>query len=619
MDIGINENVDIEDLHVEVKKDNKRNEVGTVEINSVFLNNAKNDNEKATDDKFSTQHFLPGNATIYIRSWGCSHNNSDSEYMAGLLKDRGYKIIFESAKKYDADLWLLNSCTVKNPSEQTFVNEIENAKKHNILVVLAGCVPQASQKDKRWKPYSVIGVQQIDRVVEVVEETLKGNTVRYMRERKRLRQKLGGADLELPKIRKNPLIEIIPISTGCLNECTYCKTKAARGGLGSYPIEMIVERVRSILKQGVVEIWITSEDVGAYGIDIGVTIVDLLWEVIKAIEESHPYARLRVGMTNPPYILEHVEEMAKILSHPRVYSFIHIPVQSGSDRVLDAMKRKYTVSEFKKVVDGLREGTKDIGGVTIATDIICGFPTETEEDFELTIDLMRECRFPVTHISQFYPRPGTPAAKMTRIPTGIVKNRSRKITTFFESYETYGEEIIGTEQEILVTEVNSGSGDLYVGHNRYYNQVLVPRTKNLLGKMCRVKITKKGKYFLMGEVIEVLKFEGFDNEDVTEEEVNNKKQLVPKFVRKKRNIVSIKDLEDEEDEEEEDSTEAKDKDDTHITLEESLKNFHFPKTNVGDVCCGGNGETCDCHKNNATTVLEKDTNRVLINVNDDDF
>jgi len=619
MDIGINENVDIEDLHVEVKKDNKRNEVGTVEINSVFLNNAKNDNEKATDDKFSTQHFLPGNATIYIRSWGCSHNNSDSEYMAGLLKDRGYKIIFESAKKYDADLWLLNSCTVKNPSEQTFVNEIENAKKHNILVVLAGCVPQASQKDKRWKPYSVIGVQQIDRVVEVVEETLKGNTVRYMRERKRLRQKLGGADLELPKIRKNPLIEIIPISTGCLNECTYCKTKAARGGLGSYPIEMIVERVRSILKQGVVEIWITSEDVGAYGIDIGVTIVDLLWEVIKAIEESHPYARLRVGMTNPPYILEHVEEMAKILSHPRVYSFIHIPVQSGSDRVLDAMKRKYTVSEFKKVVDGLREGTKDIGGVTIATDIICGFPTETEEDFELTMDLMRECRFPVTHISQFYPRPGTPAAKMTRIPTGIVKNRSRKITTFFESYETYGEEIIGTEQEILVTEVNSGSGDLYVGHNRYYNQVLVPRTKNLLGKMCRVKITKKGKYFLMGEVIEVLKFEGFDNEDVTEEEVNNKKQLVPKFVRKKRNIVSIKDLEDEEDEEEEDSTEAKDKDDTHITLEESLKNFHFPKTNVGDVCCGGNGETCDCHKNNATTVLEKDTNRVLINVNDDDF
>jgi len=385
---------------------------------------------------------------------------------------------------------------------------------------------------------------------------------------------------------------------------------------------MIVERVKSILKQGVVEIWITSEDVGAYGIDIGVTIVDLLWEVVKAIEENHPYAKLRVGMTNPPYILEHVEEMAKILSHPRVYSFIHIPVQSGSDNVLDAMKRKYTVSEFKKVVNSLREGTKDIGGVTIATDIICGFPTETEEDFEKTMDLMRECRFPVTHISQFYPRPGTPAAKMTRVPTGIVKNRSRKITTYFESYETYGEEIIGTEQEILVTEVNSGSGDLYVGHNRYYNQVLVPRTKNLLGKVCRVKITKKGKYFLMGEVLEVLKFEGFDNEEVTEEEVNNKKRLVPKFVRKKRNIVSIKDLEDEEGEE---STEIKtevekDKDNTHITLEESLKNFHFPKTNVGDVCCGGNGETCDCHKNNnATTTLEKETNRVLININDDDF
>ncbi|ORY68112.1 hypothetical protein LY90DRAFT_700389 [Neocallimastix californiae] len=624
MNIGLDENVDIEDLHVE-EVERREEEVGTVEINSVVLNNnnnVKNDNEKATDDKFSTQHFLPGNATIYIRSWGCSHNNSDSEYMAGLLKERGYKIIFESVKKYEADLWLLNSCTVKNPSEQTFVNEIENAKRHNILVVLAGCVPQASQKDKRWKPYTIIGVQQIDKVVEAVEETLKGNTVRYLREKKKLRQKLGGADLELPKIRKNPLIEIIPISTGCLNECTYCKTKAARGGLGSYPIDVIVERVKSILKQGVVEIWITSEDVGAYGIDI-----------------------------------EHVEEMAKILSHPRVYSFIHIPVQSGSDSVLDAMKRKYTVAEFKKVVNALTEGTKEAGGITIATDIICGFPTETEEDFEKTMDLMREFRFPVTHISQFYPRPGTPAAKMTRIPTGIVKNRSRKITNFFESYEAYGDEIIGTEQEVLVTEINSGSGDLYVAHNRYYNQVLVPRTKNLLGKLCRVRITKKGKYFLMGEVIEVLKFEGYDNEEVTEEEVNNKKRLVPKFVRKKRNIVSVKSLEEEDDKnrreklkssstedenddlsssnesnneylnENENVTETNESSEnsTHITLEESLNKFHFPKTDLEDVCCGGNGETCDCHNNtnhhahnNKTTILEKNTNRVLINLDDDD-
>lgn len=407
---------------------------------------------------------------------------------------------------------------------------------------------------------------------------------------------------------------------------------------------MIVERVKSILKQGVVEIWITSEDVGAYGIDIGVTIVDLLWEVVKAIEENHPYARLRVGMTNPPYILEHVEEMAKILSHPRVYGFIHIPVQSGSDSVLDAMKRKYTIAEFKKVVTSLLEGTKDAGGITIATDIICGFPTETEEDFEKTMDLMREFRFPVTHISQFYPRPGTPAAKMTRVPTGIVKNRSRKITSFFESYEAYGDEIIGTEQEVLVTEINSGSGDLYVGHNRLYNQVLVPRTKNLLGKLCRVKITKKGKYFLMGDVIEVLKFEGYNDEEITEEQVGNKKRLVPKFVRKKRNIVSVKPIEEEEGNDEkgkqfiatdtnttslsesnsENTTESenvtednKSTENTHITLEESLKNFHFPRTNLGDVCCGGNGETCDCHKNKVTT-LQKDSNRVLINLDDND-
>lgn len=606
---------DIEDLDFNVlTKPTKKTE--DVTINTVVYRE-EDTNDLNNTYKFSSEHFLPGNATIYVRSWGCSHNNSDSEYMAGLLSARGYKIIFESSKKYEADLWLLNSCTVKNPSEQTFVNEIANAKKNKIMVVLAGCVPQASQKDQRWKPYSVIGVQQIDRIVEVVEETLKGNTIRYMREKKKLRQKLGGAELELPKIRKNPLIEIIPISTGCLNECTYCKTKQARGQLGSYPIEMIIERVKSVLTQGVVEIWLTSEDVGAYGIDIGVTIVDLLWGIVEAMEATHPYAKLRVGMTNPPYILEHVKEIAKILTHPRVYGFIHIPVQSGSDSVLDAMKRKYTIAEFKKLVTSLREETKNAGGVTIATDIICGFPTETPEDFEKTMELMREFRFPVTHISQFYPRPGTVAAKMTRIPTEEVKKRSREITAFFESYEAYTADIIGSVQEILVTEVNSGEGDLYVGHNRLYQQVLIPRKEGLLGKVCEVKIIKKGKYFLMGEILRVLNFDGQNSENTMNtinEKANGlhendvKKELTPKFVRVKRDIISVEDK----------AAHVHDHDKCQISLEESLENFHFPKTKVSDVCCGGNGETCDCHQcnNDEPTLVEKDTNRVIINNKD---
>merc|ERR1719427_1514772 len=128
-----------------------------------------------------------------------------------------------------ADLWLLNSCTVKNPAEDHFRNMIEKAKDENKKIVVSGCVPQGAPSQGYIKGLSIIGVQQIDRVVEVVEETLKGNSVRLLGQKKEKGKKIGGADLSLPKIRRNPLIEIISVNTGCLNACTYCKTRHARG------------------------------------------------------------------------------------------------------------------------------------------------------------------------------------------------------------------------------------------------------------------------------------------------------------------------------------------------------------------------------------------------------
>ncbi|CAH2224602.1 jg567, partial [Pararge aegeria aegeria] len=198
--------------------------------------------------------------TIYVKTWGCAHNNSDSEYMAGLLAAQGYKL---TEDKWEAQLWLLNSCTVKSPAEDHFKNEIELCQSRGIHVVVAGCVPQGAPRATYLQGLSVVGVQQIDRIVEIVEETLKGHTVRLFGQKKTDGgRKAGGASLLLPKVRKNPLIEIIPINTGCLNQCTYCKTKHARGELGSYPPEEIVERARQSFKEGVCEIWLTSEDTG---------------------------------------------------------------------------------------------------------------------------------------------------------------------------------------------------------------------------------------------------------------------------------------------------------------------------------------------------------------------
>lgn len=141
-------------------------------------------------------------------------------------------------------------------------NEIESAQKQGKHLVLAGCVPQGAPKSSFIQGFSIIGVQQIDRVVEVVEETLKGHSVRLMGVKKENGKKQGGASLLLPKVRKNPLIEIIAINTGCLNQCSYCKTKHARGDLGSYPPEEIVARAKQAFEEGVVEIWLTSEDTG---------------------------------------------------------------------------------------------------------------------------------------------------------------------------------------------------------------------------------------------------------------------------------------------------------------------------------------------------------------------
>jgi len=256
---------------------------------------------------------LPGKARVYVKTYGCSHNISDSEYMAGLLSEYGYTLVDEPDQ---ADACLLNSCTVKNPSQEKFVNLIEKCQQDGKPVIVSGCVRQGDRNLKGLEAVSILGVTQIDRVVEVVEEALKGHVVRLL-EKKEL------PFLDLPKVRKNRLVEIIPLSTGCLGSCTYCKTRHARGKLGSYHPDAIVERAKTAIAEGVMEIWLTSEDTGAYGRDINTNLPELLRSIISIMPD---HVMLRLGMTNPPYILEHLQAMADIMKHPRVYQFLHVPV-----------------------------------------------------------------------------------------------------------------------------------------------------------------------------------------------------------------------------------------------------------------------------------------------------
>mmetsp|Transcript_16746 Transcript_16746/g.28448 ORF Transcript_16746/g.28448 Transcript_16746/m.28448 type:complete len:250 (+) Transcript_16746:507-1256(+) len=228
------------------------------------------------------------------------------------------------------------------------------------------------------------------------------------------------------------------------------------------------------------EIWLTSEDTGAYGRDIDTDLPTLLRSIIH-IMPSH--TMLRLGMTNPPYILEHLEAMADIMNHPRVYQFLHVPVQSGSNPVLEKMNREYSVEEFSQICDYLIE---HVPHITLATDIICGFPTEEEEHHQESLDLLKKYHLPVVNISQFYPRPGTVAAKWKKVPSAIVKKRSGDVTNIFNSYNT-NTHYLGTEQLVWIIGFDDRKSSIpdsqkqIMGHTKAYTKVVLNQNPESLG------------------------------------------------------------------------------------------------------------------------------------------
>ncbi|QDZ25522.1 radical SAM methylthiotransferase [Chloropicon primus] len=481
--------VDIEDL-ITAKDGAEYGRMDTTSVVRVGMKKKKQDLSPSSscrrDDDGNAG--VPGTASVWVKTFGCSHNSSDSEYMAGQLEQYGYRIAEDSR---EADLWLVNTCTVKNPSEVAMVNIVNKGRRVGKPMVVAGCVPQGDKKIKALEGISLLGVSQIDRVVEAVEETLQGNTVQLLSKKSLPR-------LDLPKVRKNKHIEIIPLSTGCLGSCTYCKTKHARGELGSYDPEAIVGRARTAAEDpDVREIWLSSEDTGAYGRDLGIKLPYLLRRIVAVLPKDGR-TRLRVGMSNPPFMLDTLDEIAEVLNHPLVFSYLHIPVQSGSNSVLGGMNREYTVEEFRKCADTLLSLVPDL---ELATDIICGFPGETEEDHQETMRLVEDYAFPHCHISQFYPRPGTPAARMKRVPTQIVKARTRQVSALVDSFTDVYKSLEGTVQYVSIVEKAADRVRL-VGHTETYAQILIDGPESLIGQMALVKITKATRWSAFGMLLD---------------------------------------------------------------------------------------------------------------------
>jgi len=418
---------------------------------------------------------------VYIQTHGCSLNASDSEKIAGVLEKNGFKIV---CKVDDSDVVIVNSCTVKSPTVNKIKRYIKECQGNGKKVVLAGCAGQADPEF--MDDISMIGPSQIENIVQVVEETLNGNFVKLLVIEDDLK-------IKVPILRKNHIVEILPICQGCLGDpCTYCIVKSARGDLHSYNISDIVERVkRAVIRDRVREIWLTAQDTGCYGYDIKTNIVELLKEVLK-IKGNF---KVRLGMANPNHVLENLDELVEVFKDDKMFKFLHIPIQSGSNSVLEKMSRKYTVEEFKNIVEKFRV---EMPLISISTDVICGFPEETDEQFKETVELIKWLKPDVLNLSKFWLRPGTKAEFMEQVPGEIIKERTRHLAEVFGWIKReINKKWVGKKCRVIVDE--KGKSDTMVSRNEAYKPVILKDVE--IGEILDVEIVDFKEHDLFGKIL----------------------------------------------------------------------------------------------------------------------
>ena len=349
-------------------------------------------------------------AKIFVEAYGCSASFADSEMISGLILNGGHTLAKNSS---ESDLNIVVTCSVKDSTANKMMHRIRSLKSKPLVV--AGCLPKAEKStvEKITAKASLLGPNSLGKTLQVIDSTLRG--IRYVALEDSDLSKVG-----LPKVRLNPVVGIVEIASGCMSECTFCQTKLAKGDLTSYRIGDIVRQVETEISEGCKEIWLTSTDNGCYGFDINTDLPTL----VKAVSEIPQDFMIRVGMMNPMYMPRIKEELIKSYDSDKVYKFLHIPVQSGSDKILHDMKRGHTVKTVREVIEKAKERFTDF---TVSTDVIVGFPSETEEDFEKTVDLINEIRPDMVNLSKYSARPGTEAAEWDQIEASEVKKRSKVI------------------------------------------------------------------------------------------------------------------------------------------------------------------------------------------------
>jgi MiaB-like tRNA modifying enzyme len=420
-------------------------------------------------------------AKIWVEAYGCSASFSDSEMISGLIVNGGHTLAENSQ---DSDLNLIVTCSVKDATASKMIHRIKESSSKPLVV--AGCLPKAEQKtvEKFAKNASLLGPNSIGKTLQVIKSTLNGKKM----------IELQDSDLTkvgLPKIRLNPAIGIVEIASGCMSECTFCQTKLAKGDLQSYRVGDIVRQVNAELSDGCNEVWLTSTDNGCYGLDIDSDLPELL----NTVSEIPHKFFIRVGMMNPMYMPRIRDGLLKSFESTKVFKFLHIPVQSGSDKVLNDMKRGHTAQTFRDVTDHFRDKFEKF---TISTDVIVGFPTETEGDFEQTLELLQETKPDIVNLSRYSRRPGTDAAEMKQIDVSEIKRRSKIMHELISKIsKENNRKWIGWKGHVIFDEEYNNQ---VRGRNFAYKPIFVNKLPKI-GQISTVKITDVTTHSLIGKIL----------------------------------------------------------------------------------------------------------------------
>jgi len=396
------------------------------------------------------------NKKIHLETYGCTFNFADTEKIARLAERQGCSIVSPGK----AEAVVINTCTVVAQTERAMLRAIADYPDKEIYVT--GCMPVVQQD-------LIYNVRPDAKLILPEELYSCSDTI--------------GALVDVAT-------GVVQTARGCVNRCAYCITRNARGSLRSFSEDEIVKEIERLVSLGAVEIQLTGQDLSAYGMDTGSSLADLL----NRIGSMDGDFMVRVGMMNPSTVIPQLEELTDAFMGDKIFSFAHLPVQSGSDRVLSDMKRGYTSAGFRNIVSAFREKDPD---ARISTDFIVGYPTETEKDFSETLVLFEETQPTKVNITRFSVREGTDAASLKDIPDWMKKERSRTLTIAANRlYDSVNETFIGKEAEVIVTERKRAGS--CIARDKSYNNIVIKDELDI-GTRCRVRIVSHRRHYLIGE------------------------------------------------------------------------------------------------------------------------